>query len=203
MLRHCGGNVTTIAAMRSCCDDLWQSFNKIVVLFDLVSGCLGNPRRATFVACAVVYGSWLTLDPGGQLLLLLPIRHLLTADAAGPGSGFVVSMAAVWDSSHTPGTAGVPVLFGWHIYRQRFRRLSPLTGVRHSSVRLWFRMLTFRPRIHPLSCLPAACLLGKARFLRGASEAGAHLLLQRRALFQTAVLPVFASCCQGRPLSRV
>ena len=102
MLRHCDGNVTTIAAIRSCCDDLWQSFNKIVVLFDLVSGCLGNPRRATFVACAVVYGSWLTLDPGGQLLLLLPVRHPLTADAAGSGSGFVVSMAAVWDSSHTP-----------------------------------------------------------------------------------------------------
>ena len=102
MLRHCGGNVTTIAAMRSCCDDLWQSFNKIVVLFDLVSGCLGNPRRATFVACAVVYGSWLTLDPGGQLLLLLPVRHLLIVDAAGPGFGFVVSMAAVWHSSHTP-----------------------------------------------------------------------------------------------------
>ena len=151
MLRHCGGNVTTMAAMRSCCDDLRQSFNKIVVLFDLVSGCLGlgNPRRATFVACAVVYGSWLTLDPGGQLLLLLPVRHPLTADAAGSGSGFVVSMAAVWDSSHTPRDCWGSCSLGWHMYRQQLRRLSPLTGVRHSSVRLWFQMLTFRPRIRP------------------------------------------------------
>ena len=151
MLRHCDGNVTTIAAIRSCCDDLWQSFNKIVVLFDLVLGCLGNPRRATFVACAVVYGSWLTLDPGGQLLLLLPVRHPLTADAAGSGSGFVVSIP--WPrcgiARTRQGTAGVPVLFGWHMYRQQLRRLSPLTGVRHSSVRLWFQMLTFRPRIRP------------------------------------------------------
>ncbi|CAE7402984.1 unnamed protein product [Symbiodinium sp. CCMP2592] len=102
MLSHCGGDVTTIAAMWSCCDGLWQSLNKLVVLSDLVTGCVGNPRRATFDACAVVYGSWLTLDPGGQLLLLLPVRHHLTADAAGSGSGFVVSMATVWDSSHMP-----------------------------------------------------------------------------------------------------
>ena len=36
-------------------------------------------------------------------------------------------------------------------------------------------------------------------FLRGFPVLGCA---QRRALFLTVVLPVFASCCQGRPLSR-